>query len=168
MLILMKQHGKMIVCCIVSVLLIGILFGMRIDGNTGLIEIAYGKAMSAREDLEPAVFVDAVKNVLARSKPEITYSYTKTVLKQAANINAMFEASDADGNKISVEVTDILDAYGGSILYESEEDKKNQKRTCDTSEFLFPTSGVYVIRVKAEDAEKRTTYSQYKLPVSGY
>lgn len=169
MLILMKQHGRIIIGCVISVLVLGIIFGIRVGGDTGFVRIAYKKAMGDRTDTDIADYTDAeaVEAVLARSKPEIRYSYTKVTVGKEADIGAMFLAEDADGNPVAVEITDILNVSGASILYETEEDRKNKKYTHDTAHFLFPVSGIYTLRVKAEDDEKRETYRQYKIPVSG-
>ena len=168
MLILMRQHGRTIVFCILSFLVLGALGSVRSGTEEGFIEIAYRKAFgdSVKTDVASYVDAEAVKAQAARKKPVITFTYVKTLPKKEVNIYQMFSAKDADGNAVMVEITDILKRDGKSVLYRNELEKKKKMPLYDTKKFPFPTVGVYSILVKAVDREKRTSYGQYKLPVT--
>lgn len=78
----------------------------------------------------------------------------------------MFEAKDAEGNPAALEITDIVNPMGESILYLTKEDKKQHRQSEDTKNILFARTGIYTVYVKAVDAEKKQTYEQYRLPVT--
>lgn len=167
MLILMKQHGRTIVCCVIAVLALGMAFGIRVDGYQGFIQIAYGKAMGdMTRDAAGDAGMEAVNAIAARRKPDISYVYQKTLPKTTVNLDAMFSAKDADGNPVDVKITDILDASGKSLLYQTDLDRKKGKAIEDTAGFQFPAVGVYRINVKAVDWEKKAAFEQYQIPVT--
>lgn len=168
MVTLMKQYGRAILICVTSVLVLGILFRMQSNGKTGFIEVVYDKALEDMNEINPSDYTDtdAVKAVMARKKPEITYMYTKTLIGSAVNLENMFEAKDAEGNPVAAEITDIRNPLGVSILYSTKEDKKQHRQSGDTKNFLFEKTGIYTVYVKAVDAEKKQTYEQYRLPVT--
>ena len=78
----------------------------------------------------------------------------------------MFQANDADGNPVLCEITDILDDTGKSILYVTEDDRENKRKTYDTGKFSFPAIGIYTLDIKAQDAEKKVAYGRYRFPVT--
>ena len=168
MVALMKQYGKAVFICVTSVLVLGILFQMQSEGKTGFMEIIYQKTMEDMSKASPADYTDAdaVKAVMARKKPQITYTYTKTLVGAVVNLENMFEAKDAEGNPAALEITDILNPMGESILYLTKEDKKQHRQSEDTKNILFARTGIYTVYVKAVDAEKKQTYEQYRLPVT--
>lgn len=165
---LMKQHGRTILYCAAAVLVLGIAFHIRSGLNTGFIQIAYAKARQSMSNMDVMAYTDtsAVKAFAARSKPKITYSYTKALPKSEINLNQMFSAVDADGTSVAVEITDILNSRGESILYQTEEERKQHIMQYHTDKFLFPSVGIYTINVKATDTEKKTVYGKYRLPVT--
>lgn len=168
MFILMKQYGRAVIICITAALVLGILFRMQSGGKTGFIALAFETAMEDFSDGNPAGETDtnAVKAAAARKKPEITYTYVKTVSKAEMNLEAMFEAKDAEGNPIAAEITDIVNPAGDSILYLTKEDRKLGRKSGDTKSFLFAETGIYTVYVKAVDTEKKRAYGQYRLPVT--
>lgn len=167
MLILMKQHGRMIVCCVIAALTFGIAFGMRADGYQGFVQIAYGKAMEdMTEETAGRADAQAAQAVAARRKPEIAYTYQKTLSGENVSLNSMFSATDADGNPAAVNITDVLDASGKSLLYQTEYDKKRERALQNTENFQFPLPGVYRLYVRAADHEKKASCGQYQIPVT--
>ena len=168
MFILMKQYGRTVIICVTAVLVLGILFRMQSGGKMGFIALAYEMAMGDFSDRNPAGETDtnAVKAAAARKKPETTYTYVKTVPKAEMNLEAMFKAKDAEGNPIAIEITDILNPAGDSILYLTKEDRKLRRKSGDTKRFLFANTGIYTIYVRAVDTEKKQAYGQYRLPVT--
>ncbi len=165
---LMKQYGRAVLICAAAALVFGILFRMQSGQKTGFIELVYEKAMEDMSDDNPMSYTDAeaVKAAAARKKPAITYTYTKVLSGSAVNLEAMFEAEDAAGNRIAAEITDIVSPLGESILYLTKEDRKHRRKSGDTQSFLFADTGIYTVYVKAVDAEKKQTYGQYRLPVT--
>lgn len=169
MITLMKQHGRTIIYCMVSVFVLGIAFHIRSGSDVGFIQIAYAQARQGVTQTDVTAYTDAlaVKAFAARKKPKITYSYTKTLPKKAVNLNQMFVAVDADGTSVAVEITDVINSCGESILYRSAEEKKKNICLYDTKEMMFPSVGIYTVNVRVVDKEKKTAYGQYKLPVTG-
>lgn len=168
MLILMKQHGRTITCCVIAALIFGIAFGIRADGYQGFIQIAYGKAMEdMTEETAGRADAQASQAVAARTKPKIAYVYQKTLSGEKVSLNSMFFATDADGNPAAVTIMDVTDAYGNSLLYQTERDKKRKIALQDTEEFQFPVPGIYRLYVKAADREKKAVCGQYQIPVTG-
>lgn len=167
---LMKQYGRAVTVCITAAIMFGILFHIQSGGKTGFIELVYDKASGDMNYVSPADYrdTDAVKAAAARKKPEIIYTYTKVILGTAVNLEAMFEARDADGNPVAAELLDIVGPSGESVLYLTEEDRKLHRQSGDTKSFVFSVPGVYTVYVKAVDAEKKQTYGQYGLPVNGH
>ncbi len=168
MVTLMKEYGRAILICATSVLVLGILFRMQSNGKIGFIEVIYDKALEDVNESNPSDYTDTdvVKAVMAREKPEITYTYAKTLVGAAVNLENMFEAKDAEGNPVAVEITDIVNPLGASVLYSTKENKKRHLKSGDTKSFLFAETGIYTVYVKAVDAEKKQTYEQYRLPVT--
>lgn len=168
MVTLMKQYGRAVLICATSVLVLGILFRMQSNGKTGFIEVVYDKALEDMNMTNPSDYTDTdvVKAVMARKKPEITFTYVKTLVGSAVNLENMFEAKDAEGNPVAAEITDIVNSLGVSILYSTKEDKKQHRKSGDTKSFLFAETGIYTVYVKAVDAEKKQVYEQYRLPVT--
>ena len=169
MLILMKQHGRMILLVITAVSVLGIAFRIRINGHTGFIRAAYGKAM---EDVDlsgarTSMDVDAAKAAAARKQPEITFCCTKILPHGKVNLKAMLTAKDADGNRIDTEITDIVNEAGESMLYQTENDRKSKLTACDPTAFLFPAVGIYVMNVTAVDREQKTAEVWFRIPVTG-
>lgn len=170
MYILMKQYGRTIIICITAMLVLGILFCMQSDNKKGFAALAYEKAMGDMDDRNFADYTDtaAVKKAAARKKPKIVYTYEKTLPGMAVNLENMFAAEDAEGNCIAVEVTDLLNSAGDSILYLTKEDRKLRRKSGDVKRFLFAETGIYTVCVKAVDAEKKQTCGQYRLPVTSH
>lgn len=168
--ILMKQYGRAVLICITAALVLGILFRMQSGGKTGFIALLYEQAIKDMSGGSPADYTDtdAVKAAMAREKPEIIYTYEKVIPGSAVNLENMFDAKDADGNRIAAEITDILNPEGESVLYLTKEDRKQNRRSGDTKCFLFADTGIYTIYVKAVDAEKKQSYGQYRLPVTSH
>ena len=167
MLILMKQHGRTIVCCVIAALVFGIAFGIREDGYQGFIQIAYGKAMGdMTEETEGRADAQAAKAVAERKKPEIAYAYQKTLSMEEVSLDGMFSATDADGGPANVQITDVRDALGKSLLYQTEHDKKRKHALQDTENFRFPAPGIYRLYVRAADREKKASCGQYQIPVT--
>ncbi len=169
MAVLMKQYGRTVLCCAAVFFIFGILSGIRVDGNTGFIRIAYAKAAegTAGADAGQGLDVDTVLSVAARKKPEIVFQYTKVLSQEKMNLNKMFSALDADGQEAFVTVTDVLDSDADSIMYPSKEDRKNQAAAYPADRFVFPRPGIYTIKVKAADREHKTAAAQYRIPVTG-
>lgn len=170
MFILMKQYGRAILICITAMLILGIMFFAKSGGKKGFIAAAYETVMEdlSESSLADCTDTDAVRAAAARKKPDIVYTYEKTLPGSAVNLDHMFEAQDAEGNRITAEITDILDPLGKSILYLTKEDRKLRRRSGDTKRFLFTETGIYTICVKAVDAEKKRTNGQYRLPVTSH
>lgn len=167
MLALVKQHGRTITCCVIAALAFGIIFGIRADGYQGFIQIAYGKSMGdITEEAAGRADARAAQAVASRRKPEITYTYQKTLSEVKVNLDGMFCAVDADGNPASVKITDVLDASGKSLLYQTEQDKKRKRALQDTGNFQFPAPGVYKMLVRAADHEKKAFCCRYQIPVT--
>ena len=169
MLILMKQYGKTIVCGIIGMLVFSAAFGFRMGEDRGFIQMVYRKAAENMTDTDMASDedADALKRIIKRKKPEIDFAYQKIFPGVKVNMDAMFLAWDADENPVATEIRDISDMSGNSMLYLTEEDRKKENRACDTTEFVFPYTGVYLLKVRAVDAEKKVTERQYKIPVTG-
>lgn len=167
MLSVIKQHGRTIVCCMAAFMAFGIAFGIRMDGHQGFVQIVYERAMG---DLtgDPASHADegAVRTIAARNRPEIVYTCQKTLPKKKVSLDAMFVATDADGSPVAVEITDVQDASGKSLLYLTDLDRKKKNALQDTADFQFPAVGIYKLKVRAEDCEKKTAYEQYQIPVT--
>lgn len=167
MLSVIKQHGRTIVCCMAVFLSFGIVCGIRLDGYQGFIQIVYGKAAAGLTgNSESDMNVEAVRAVAARGKPEIVFDYHKTLPKKKVSLDDMFSATDADGDPVAVEITDVRDAFGKSILYLTDLDRKKKNALQNTADFQFPAVGVYKLAVRAADREKRTTCEQYQIPVT--
>ena len=157
----MKQYGRTMLLAAAAVLVLGAAFGIKVKGKTGFIEAACGTAM---EDLDltaegSLAVADAVKAAAARSRPEITFGCTKILPQTEVDLTAMLTASDADGRQISCEILEIWDEDGQSLLHPA-------GAVCDPSRLLFPSAGVYVMEVKAVDAEQKTAQVQFQIPVT--
>lgn len=154
--IFIKQYGRTILYGISAAFVMLAVFGVRQGGNTGMIQIAYGTAAKEMSEKKEISYrdADAVKAVLARKKPKISYIGKKILPDTPVNLNELFLANDADGNRISVEITDVRSENGESIFCQSAQG------------FLFPKPGIYKISVKAVDKEKRTVCGEYAIPVS--
>ena len=170
MTIFMKQYGRTILYVVFAAAVFGMIFGTQVGEHTGFVQAAYQKANEDRTDRDVTVYtdVDAVKKVIARKNPEITFSYQKTLPGIPADLGRMFLAKDEEGNPVTVEITDILDGMGDSILFLTEEDRNQKKYICDPASFVFSKTGIYTIKVKAADREQKTSYQEYKLPVTSH
>ena len=159
MLLLMKQYGRTIVVCLVSMLMFGAFAAIRAGESKGLAEIVFRKAMEGSMEADSGSYADvnAVKEIAKRSAPEIKYTYMKAYMGNPVDLNAMFAATDADGNMAEIEILDIFDHFGNSVL----DTVKNGAES-----FLFREMGIYTLRVKAVDHEKKVCYGQYRLPVT--
>ena len=168
MVTIIRQYGRAVLLGITALFVFGAVCAVRSGENTGLIRIIYDRAMQNMSKADPghAWDADAVKAAAAWRGPEITFTYTKTIPKTSVNLDEMFAAKDADGNQILCEITDILDDTGKSILYATEEDRKNKRKTYDTGRFSFPGIGIYTLCIKALDTEKKAAYEQYRFPVT--
>ena len=168
MIAIMKQHGRTIIYCMAAVFVLGIAFHIRSGSDIGFIQIAYAKAEQGMTKTDVTDYTDAlaVKALAARKNPKITYAYSKALPKNTVNLNQMFAAVDADGASVDVEITDVTDSRGESLLYRTAEERKKNIRLCDTKKFMFPSVGVYTVNVRAIDQEKKTADGQYKLPVT--
>lgn len=162
------QYGKAILVGAVSSLAFAAAFGIKADGRKGFIQIAYGKALEGASLSGAADREDADVNlaIAARSVPKVVYAYQKTVPCQAVNLNAMFSAEDAQGNPVKVEITDIFDASGKSVLYQTKEDKLAKRKKQETEEFVFSCIGAYTLCVTAVDAERKAFCGRYQIPVT--
>lgn len=170
MLSVVKQYGRTILCCVIAALIFGMVFHIRSEEKTGLIQIAYGRAAKDMRTIDILEYrdTDAWRAAAVRTKPEILFCYTKTLPGTAVNVDAMFSAKDADGREAVVMVTDILDASGMSILYATEADKTENRRMFATEQFCFPSPGFYTLCVRAVDTENKTACAQYQFPVTCY
>lgn len=157
--VFIKEHGRTVVCCAAAVFVLGVVFCIRSGEDKGFIQIAYARAKEDMAHTDFLLYTEAVKTVMARKKPEIVYLYKKILPGETVNIDGMFLARDADGKPAQVEICDILNSLGESIL--------DTEKGCDTKKFLFPVSGIYTLKVKASDKENRTVCKQYKALVSG-
>lgn len=167
MLSVMKQHGRTILCCMTAVLIFAAVFCIRAGGRRGLIQIAYERALGdLTEEPESRADEEAVRAVAVRKPPEISFAYQKTYPDAAVCLNDMFLAKDADGALIAVEITDVLDGSGRSLLYGEDSGHTKKKPLQDTRNFRFPSVGIYMLTVKATDREKKTACAQYQIPVT--
>ena len=169
MLVFMKQHGRTILLAIIAVSVLGVIFRIRVNGYTGFIHAAYGKAMED-VDLNGARTlhdIDAVKAAAVRSSPQISFCCEEILPQKEINLKDMLTAEDADGNRVDAEITDIVNEAGESILYQTEEDRRNKVTACDPTSFLFPSVGIYVMNVKAVDREQKAAEVQFRIPVTG-
>lgn len=169
MLVFMKQYGRTMVFVLIAAAVLAIAFQIRINGHTGFIQAAFGKAMEGRSSggILPLRDVDAVKAAAVRKEPQISFRCTKILPQQAVDLNAMVTAADADGNPVNVEITDIVNEAGESILYQTKEDRKDSAAACSTTGFLFPAAGIYTMDVQAADREQKTAKVQFRIPVTG-
>ncbi len=169
--ILMKQQGRTIALCMAAAVVFGIFFHIRVDGKTGWFAVAYAKAMERAEQEEASLDADAdagvYQTVAARRRPEIVFVCQKIAPQKAVNLHAMFTAKDADGNPAEVEILDVYDASGGSVLYRSNEERAKKTGAYHTTGVVFPAVGVYALKVRATDAQKKTSCRIYKIPVTG-
>ncbi len=168
MLAFIKQHGRMILYCVAAVLVLAIAFGISLDGKKGMILIAAQKAAEHMEavDIRTERDVNAVMAAAARRRPKITYTGTNAVSGTAVNLKEMFSAADADGISVAVEITDVLDVSGKSVLYETKEQRKHKTGKYDPEGFVFSTAGIYTVHVKAVDREKKVSRMKFRLPVT--
>ena len=160
MLSFIKQYGKTVLFAIAGVAVLGIAFGIRVNGHTGFIQAAYGRAMEGMDmpDVRGLGDTDAVKAAAARVRPQIVFRCGKILPQVPVDLKAMLTARDADGNQVDVIITDIITKGGGSVFVGA---------ACTPEAFVFPYAGIYIMEVTVSDREKKTAKAQFRIPVTG-
>lgn len=161
---LMKQYGKTVIFALAAAAVLGIAFGIRINGHTGFIGAAYGRAMEDldRSDVRISEDTDAVKAAAARKCPVILFRCETILPKVPVNLEEMLMAADADGNRLHAVITDMKTEDGKTL--------SDQTGECPDglfSRFVFPSAGIYIMEVTASDRECKTVKARFRIPVTG-
>ena len=148
-----------------------ILKNISITGADGTVTTGITNIVGAKSDMnlsnnEGAVNSAAFSSVVQKDGPDIKYISTLPVIKKASPVQLLdyFNIRYADdeteclaSSQDSVEITEILDTNGNSILSQYDPNSKS---------ISFADAGTYTITFKIKDQENRVTNAKVSIPVS--
>jgi len=166
------EFGTAIIAIITAVLVVGILFGISVSENLGILEIA--GASTNKEMIDYTTYNDfsAVVTWHNRKKPEVAYisSFGRFFAIENANFLERYYATDMEGviypmdkvviekllsNDIFGKILDIRKVNGMSVMSSYSE---------ANGSICFPGAGVYEVYFQARDRENLT--SVWKIPIA--
>lgn len=166
MLTVLKTYGKTIITVLSVLAVLALLALINVNGKKGLTGAVAETADF--EDVDYAAFADAlaIEDYTALGVPEITYESPAVKAGEEYDLNSIFSAAGTDGQPCRTEVMDVKDASGNSLLFASEEDRRNNVRQQQTDAFCFSSPGIYSICVQAVDGNRRVSSKEISLPVT--
>ncbi len=155
-----RAYGRFLLEAMVFALLLFLLFaGMTDrDGNRGVFQMIgayYAGADGTEAETDRTEFARFVSESRV-SAPVIAYRYPESLYPGSYELSALVGAVDAHGQELSVRVCCVTDPDGN----ESAENTKGLQR------ILFENSGIYILRVTADDACNRKSTREIRIPVN--
>lgn len=109
------------------------------------------------EDFSDSADTGTMEDICEREAPVITYTGKKVWnTGEVILTDNVFRAEDADGSSVEVEVMDITDRDGNSVMDCFRETDKSA---------VFGEKGVYSFRLSAMDSERKNTTKRISLVV---
>lgn len=143
--------SDMILPAIVFLAIMAILAGSSLFHKIGKRMEVQGKEFQQMED------VKAVQAVCERDAPEIQCIGKKLWdVGQAIPVSGIFEALDAEGNKIDIQVTDIRYQDGSSAM---------ECYRKDTGQAVFLRRGMYTFSLAATDGQRKNNEKKISILV---
>ncbi|NMC59416.1 MAG: hypothetical protein GYA51_08560 [Candidatus Methanofastidiosa archaeon] len=166
------EFGTAIIAIVTAIMILGVLFGISVSGNTGILKIV-GVSVEKREiDYTSYHDFDAVITWHNRTKPVAGYtaSYGRFFALNSTSFLARYYAKDMEGtiypmdkvilaklftNTMFGKVLDIRRADGTSVV---------SSYSASDGSIRFPSAGVYEVYFQIRDRENLT--SVWKIPIA--
>lgn len=166
------EFGTAIIAIVTAILILGVLFGISVSGNTGILQIAGCSVEKDETDFTSYHDFDSVVTWHNRTKPIAAYtaSYGRFFALSSTNFLARYYAKDMEGtiylmdkvilaklftNTMFGKVLDIRKADGTSVM---------SCYSATDGSIRFPSAGVYVVYFQIRDRENLT--SVWKIPIA--
>ena len=168
----LKQYGKAIIMSVAVLAILTLANTITIDGKTGVLNIIYSGAADNITKTGADMHSDkaVVQAINQRSVPTIECINSFLKVGITLDLSTIFSVIDADGkNQIdaggpTIEITDVIRYTDKkSVIYLSEDDKRNNVKAKEPTAFTFAESGIYQIYVKAKDSYNKESRMCFKV-----
>ena len=147
----LEEYGEMLIGGVVAVMILVLIF------SAGLLSVVGKRAQLQKKDYSNYQDFQIFSKVCQRTAPKIFYNEQKQwYAGNIISIEEIFWGEDAEGEKLVVEVQEIVDKSGNNQM------KMYQQ---DTQKVIFPEAGIYVFKLRVQDKEKRYAVEEIEIPV---
>ena len=147
----LEEYGEMLVGGVVAGMILALIF------SAGLLSVVGKRTQLQKKDYSNYQDFQNFSKVCQRTAPKIFYNEQKQwYAGDIISIEEIFSGEDAEGEKLAVEVQEIVDKSGNNQM------KMYQQ---ETQKVIFPEAGIYVFKLRVQDKEKRYTVEEIEIPV---